>query len=153
MSTLPDRIESGENNWNPINIRLAILENSLELIQDHWLLGVGPGNMREVLDTYYTKNNFSFGMLNNLDPHNQFLHTFINLGIVGVIVLLLLVISLAFYSVKNRDPLLATLLMIFILFSISASTLSVNKGIMFFSFFFIYLTYLRPNNVTVFKDK
>jgi len=152
MSTLPDRIGSGENNWNPLNIRLAIWENSLEVIQDHWLLGVGPGNMSDVLGTYYTKNNFSFGMLGNLDAHNQFLHTFINLGIAGAIVLLLLVISLAFNSIKNRNALLATLLMMFILFSSTASTLSVNKGIMFFSFFFIFLTYLGSSKVAVLND-
>ncbi|NNF21479.1 MAG: O-antigen ligase family protein [Saprospiraceae bacterium] len=149
MSLRPDRIDRDESNWNPMNIRLAIWENSLEVIGDHWLLGVGPANMTEVLDSYYGKNNFVFGSLDHLNSHNQFLHSFIVLGICGFVVLLLLVFSLTRDSIKRKDLVMASLLTIFVLFSLTASTLSVNKGIMFFSFFFSLLIYMEPRAMEV----
>ena len=147
LSTQPDRAGTEDNNWNPLNIRLAISEISTKVIKDHWLLGVGPSNMRDIMDSYYTKYNFVFGMNNHLHPHNQYIHSFIVLGIGGLIVLVLFTFSAYRISVRRKDKLLGSLTILFLLFSLTDSTLSVNKGIMFFSFFFSFLTYIRPSSI------
>lgn len=149
LSLRPDKAGTDENNWNPLNIRLAILEVSLKVIKEHWVLGVGPANMKEVLDSYYDKYNFVFGKLDHFHPHNQYIHTFIVLGIGGFIVLMLFTFNICKKSFKSKDMVLGSLTILFILFSLTDSTLSVNKGIMFFSFFFSFLTYLKPRAMSV----
>jgi O-antigen ligase len=100
-------------------------------IRDYWLLGTGPSNMGKTLDTYYREYNFVFGVNDGFNPHNQFLHTFLNLGIGGFVLLIALIVTIAISAVKRKDNLLGALLFIFLIFSMTASTLSVNKGIVF----------------------
>lgn len=143
-----DRPGTEDSNWNPINIRLAIWSISSKAVKDNWVLGVGPSNMNETLNTYYEKNGFVFGMLDELNPHNQYLHTFLNLGIGGFLILMAIIVRLIVSAVRKKDIILGTLVLLFILFSLTASTLSINKGIVFFTFFFCFLSYLRHSTIS-----
>lgn len=144
-----ERTGTEENNWNAVNIRLAKWEIASKVIRDHWLLGVGPGNMGKTLDSYYEKHNFHFALRRHFNPHNQFLHTFLVLGIGGLIILLWILYSAIKISAVNNDLVLGSLLLIFLIFSMTASTLSVSKGIVFFSFFLSFLTYLKKGTMQV----
>ena len=133
--------------WNAVNIRLAIWEVNLKAIKDNWLLGVGPSNMNATLQDYYKKYDFKFGIINKLNPHNQFLHTILTLGIGGLLILVSLFGSVIIKSEKRKDLILGSLTFIFLLFSLTASTLAVNKGIVFFTFFLTLLTFLEGSTL------
>ena len=137
----------GDSNWNPLNVRLAMWEVAGAVIKDYWKWGVGTANMKGVMETYYWEYHFNFGLMDHFHPHNQFLHTFIVLGLGGIIILLFITFSVLRTSISRKDIVLGSLLVIFVLFSMTDSTLSVSKGIIFFTFFFTFLTYLERGSL------
>ncbi len=129
-------------NWNPVNLRLAIWEISFQVIEDHWLKGVGLSRLNKTMDDYYMRNDFEFGLSNHFNPHNQFLQTFVILGFAGFILLIFIFLSSFKLALSKKDVLMIVFLSTFFLFSISESTLAVNKGVVFFSFFLSFFTFL-----------
>jgi len=135
--------EYPDANWNSLNLRLAKWEISRQVLREAWLFGVGPGNIIEVLDTYYEKNNFHFALQQHYNPHNQFLHTFIVLGISGLAILLGIYFKAYEIAFRRRDVLFGIFIFIFTIFSLSESILAVNKGVVFFCFFMNVFSYLK----------
>lgn len=132
-----------EANWNSFNLRLAKWEISRQVISDHWLAGVGPGNITKVMDEYYDLNNFYYAKAAHYNPHNQYLHSFIVLGVTGFLLVMLMFVSLVYKAVVRRDVVLAVFTLVFAFFCITESVFAVNKGIVFFTFIGCLLTYLR----------
>jgi len=137
-----DLSQPGGGEWNAINLRLAKWHVAKMTIKDHWFLGVGPGNTVSTLDKYYEKVGFDYALQLHYNPHNQFLHTFLTLGIFGVALLSLIFLLAIFKSLKKKDSVMFLFLISFLLFSMSESTLAVNKGIVFFAVFLSLLSYL-----------
>ena len=120
---------------NSTNIRLHIWKNSVELIRRNPILGVGTGDLKEELVNMYTENNYQYGIQSRISPHNQFLHTGVILGIVGILFLtayLLLPMVIAF---KNKDWLYLIFLFVIIVNCITESILEREAGILFFTVF------------------
>ncbi len=140
-------------NWNALNLRLAKWDISLQVLNENWLFGVGPGRINQTMDSYYEKNNFYFALENHYNPHNQFFHTFIVLGITGIIFLLSIFINAAQMAVKRKDILMAIFLFTFFLFSVTESPLAVNKGVIFFSLFTSFFSYLKLRSTDYFLDE
>ena len=70
-----------------IVIRMAIWRSALEVIRNHFFIGVGIGNEQERLVAEYRKNNVSFLVVNDFNAHNQILSYFIMIGLFGVLLL------------------------------------------------------------------
>lgn len=133
-----DISQPGGGEWNGINLRLAKWDVAKLAIKDNWLIGVGPGNTVSTLDTYYEKVGFTYALQLHYNPHNQFLHTFLTLGIIGVLLLTVLFLLSILTSAKKKDSVMFLFIISFLLFSLSESTLAVNKGIVFFSIFLCF---------------
>jgi len=142
-----DLSQPGGGEWNGINLRLAKWNVAKMVIADHWRWGVGPGNTSSTLDKYYEKVGFNYALQLHYNPHNQVLHTFLSAGIFGIMLLILIFIISFFQSIKKKDSLMFLFLVSFVLFSMSESTLAVNKGIVFFTLFLSYFSYL-PNKIS-----
>lgn len=147
-----DFSEPGGGNWNAINLRLAKWDVAQMAIKDHWLLGVGPGNIISTLDTYYERVGFDYALQLHYNPHNQFLHTLLTLGIAGFLVLSTIYFLAIIKSLKKQDSVMFLFLVSFLLFSMSESTLAVNKGIVFFSVFLTFFSYL-PQKVSYYLNE
>ena len=129
-------------NWNPVNLRLAQWEIATQIIRDNWFLGVGPGNLNAVLQDYYERNKFHFALTSHFNPHNQFLQTFIVLGVIGFLFHILLFIVSYRKAFRHHDLIMLVFISTFLLFSVSESIFSVNKGVVFFSFFLSLFSYM-----------
>jgi O-antigen ligase len=137
-----DLSQPGGGEWNGFNLRLAKWHVAKLAIKDNWLIGVGPGNTTPTLDTYYEKIGFTYALQLHYNPHNQFLQTFLALGIVGVLILIMVFLASIRHSLNKKDSVMFLFIMSFLLFSMSESTLAVNKGIVFFSIFLCFFSYL-----------
>jgi O-antigen ligase len=137
-----DLSQPGGGEWNGINLRLAKWNVAALAIKDNWLVGVGPGNTTPTLDGYYEKVGFSYALQQHYNPHNQFLQTFLALGVVGVLILIIVFFVSIRYSLNKKDSVMFLFIISYLLFSMSESTLAVNKGIVFFSVFLSFFSYL-----------
>ena len=115
--------------------RMAIWNISGKIIKENALTGVGTGDATDVLFDSHKKEGLQIAMENKLNAHNQFIQTFLALGISGF---LLLVISIALpliYAIRKRDFLFVTfLILILINFSVEAM-LETQAGVIFYAFF------------------
>ena len=111
----------------------------LELIEKFPFTGYGTGSEKDILKEKYFENKFYLSYLLELNAHNQYLSFLINTGIAG---LLLYVYVLYFgfkEAIKRRDFLLLSFMIIIAVVSVSENILDVNKGILFYAFFYSFL--------------
>ena len=91
-----DRWQNTIEIGNSINTRSFLLEESIEMIKERPIVGWGP---------YYSRFELGgrLGFLGEIGTHNLFLGEWLDLGILGLVLLLLLLISLAMTSIKNMS--------------------------------------------------
>jgi O-antigen ligase len=123
------------NDESSSSVHLTLWKNAIKLICQHPLFGVGIGDIHDELNKEYSKNNFQFGIGKNFNPHNQYLHTGVSLGVIGILVLLLMLVFPFVYSMKHQEWIYALFILIIFLNSMTESILERQAGILFFSFF------------------
>lgn len=128
--------------------RLRNWQTSFNAIRDSPLLGHGSG------DEIYTLQNFraegSWEYIHAYNSHNQYLSTTIQLGIVGLLILLLIMYHLFQRSYKYYKPGMY-LVFLFALAGLSEVLLSRNVGVLFIGFFsgliISHCRFLSQNNI------
>ncbi len=127
---------------NSTNLHFLIWKNSLELIGRDPFCGVGTGDVKDELIKTYEKNNFKIGVASRYNAHNQFLNTTVAIGLMGLISLLLIFYIGIITSLKHRDWIFFSFLVMIFLNSMTESILETQSGILFFASFNM-LFYLR----------
>ncbi len=122
--------------------RILIWGTSVDVIKQNLLLGVGTGDVKDVLLNEYKEKGINFAYQQKLNAHSQYLQTFITLGISGGIVLLLSLFLPMIYSIK-RHYYLYLMFLLLIVFNISVESMFENQaGVIFYTFFnsFLFLS-------------
>jgi O-antigen ligase len=134
--------------WNGTTLRVQIYYSSFEVIKENFWIGVSPGDARDVLIQNYKKHGFRHAVERNYDAHNQFLQSFIGLGIAGFLIVFMIIGIPLFYAIRERDYILFFFtLMLFFLF-LFESMLQKQAGVMFIVFGLIFLS----SRERIFKD-
>jgi O-antigen ligase len=115
--------------------RFYIYKASVEVIKRNIFVGVGVGDIEDSLIKEYKKLNFKEGIIYKYNPHSQYIHTTMALGLLGLAFLLFLFTRSINKSLKTKNYLYLSFLLLFMLCCVTESMLSVQKGIVFFSFF------------------
>ena len=108
------------------------------LIRQRPVTGYGSGTEVALLKKNYYEHQLYNSYLHELNADNQYISLLLKHGVIG----LLLYVSVLFmgfsYSIRAKDFLFFSFLVIISVVSFSENILDVNKGIFFFSFFFSY---------------
>jgi hypothetical protein len=72
-------------------------------------------------------------VLNTSDPHNQYLHTYIALGVVGLLALFAVFLTPLWILFRQKEFLACAGLMAFMLICLTESALELQKGIVLFA--------------------
>ena len=124
-----------DSQWGNISLRFKEWDASTQIIKENLFFGVGSGDFRGALIAQYNAKGWTDMAEQRFNSHNQFIETTGRLGVLGLMVL----ISIFFFSVREaflkRDLLHFVFLASFIMFSLTESTLEVQKGIVFFTLF------------------
>lgn len=95
------------------NSRVVMWETSLELISEHPIIGSGTGDVMRVLSNRNIRNGDDILAAKKLNSHNQYLNSWVQLGLIGLLPLLLIFATGVFNGLKNKD--LFYVLLLFIL--------------------------------------
>lgn len=109
--------------------------SSLKLIKNNPLFGVGAGDVRSELDNVYLENNYFESLNKRLNSHNQFMQTWIAVGVLGFLFLLSIFAFTAFDAIKNKNLIALGLCLLLFLNFLTESMLETQSGVVFFSFF------------------
>jgi len=133
QEVLPEEIE-----FTGLNVRLLFWKLN---IQHEWndgllLTGTGTGDAQDYIDSIYNLPQYKLYGYVGWDPHNQWVYSLVQLGIIGVLSLAYLYFSSFRSAIKQKDLKFFSFLIITLFFSMTESILELNKGIIFFSLIF-----------------
>jgi O-antigen ligase len=132
---------------NTSTSRIEIWKLSSNIISKNYLIGVGTGDIKDALKNEYDKQTMTEFSEKKLNAHNQYLQTFIALGMPGITGLISLLIVIAYFTWLNKmwDGTLLTIIIAFnMLFE---SMLETQAGVVFIAFFLmLYFSLATKNN-------
>jgi len=120
--------------------RLIMWNTSVKLIKDNFIYGTGTGDYNDEL-IKRNKRYQNLGVVSSeLNSHNQFLNTFVQLGLIGFLVLSAIFYSYFRIAFKNRDLLIVIIGVSFLLNFLFESIIETQSGIILFCVLFICST-------------
>ncbi len=124
------------NSWRNIYMRYLVTKYTLDQIKENLVLGVGMQNIKEKLGKKIHKDGYKY--FNFINPHNQYLHIFLGMGVFAFIYFLMMLLEI--YKEQSKFPFFFILILILML---TESILDRAKGI---SLFFLFSLILYMNN-------
>jgi len=116
--------------------RLLSWDASLKAIAASPLLGYGPGDTQENLNRIYRSNGYSEPLKRNLNSHNQYLQLWLELGLIGLTLFLLLMVLLfrSGLNSQNRSTLVMGIFLCLLITGLFESYFNRYSGLVFFCF-------------------
>jgi O-antigen ligase len=141
------RSDTGNLNQSPESTaeRVAIWKASAEIIRDHWLLGVGTGDVKDALYGKYAEKRMNAALKKKLNSHCQYLQTFIALGVAGFLFLVLMLLLPGIRAIQMKDNTYLIFLGIFAFNILVESMFEIQAGVVFYAFFNTFL-FISMNN-------
>ena len=140
---------------NSFSLRVALWISGLEASKHNLIFGSGIGDEREnanyILQKFNISNdNFKQDTENSIDFHNMYVQYIVQLGIVGLIVILL--IFYLFFKLDIRDKVYRNLLIIFLILyfchSMLGNSFHINQSMVLFALFSsIFITIYKYQKV------
>ena len=115
--------------------RKATWTASINIIKENWLFGVGTGDVKDKLMQKYQKINYSFALIHKLNCHNQYLQTFIAIGLMGLLTLFLILFIPGVFALRDSNILYFLFLLIFSMNIFVESMFETQAGVVFYAFF------------------
>ena len=132
---------SNSSEINTTSSRIVVWQSALNIISEHFITGVGTGDVNDALKKEYENGGVDQLIEKKLNAHNQYLQTFIALGLLGILALLALLIAVIYFTIKVKlweGALLSFVIIINMLFE---SMLETQAGVVFIAFFLmLYLS-------------
>ena len=125
------------------NARLVMWTVAFQSCVEH-PFGVGTGNVDETLQHKLIE----FGQPElaklNYNPHNQFLQTFLEIGFLGLFILIFIIIYSIYLGIKHKEYLLVIISLSLLFNGLFESMLQRQSGIVFYTLFFCLLSSNYP---------
>jgi len=119
--------------------RMVRWQCAWEVIRASPWIGYGTGEeVRQLKERYYA-HHLMISYTLGLNAHNQFLSFWLKTGIFGMLIYITILLLAFREAWRRRDIYLMSFVLIIVCISLSENILDVNKGIFFFSMFFIML--------------
>lgn len=136
--------QTGNPNGNSITERIEHFKVGELILQDHWLFGVGTGDVQQVFNEYYSSTNTKLDRENWNRAHNQFLTFWISFGIIGFLFFSALWYYLTIKALTQKSFLALGFVFIAVGSFLSEDTIETQQGVTFIAFFLaishLYLT-------------
>lgn len=147
---IPDALENFESKNNPSiesnTSRLLMWSTSIDVFKEFPFAGVGTGDYDDVL----TKKNESYGnsgvAMHRYNSHNQFLNTMVQLGLFGLVVLIMLFLNGFKMAYQQKNIIGLFTLSCFFLNFLFESFIESQAGIILFCLLPLTLFHLKSKN-------
>ena len=122
-------------NGHSLTMRLYFWDAALHLIKQHYLFGVGTGDVQQELNKTYVETHSPLEAEWYKRPHNQFLTTMVAFGIIGLLVFILSIVYPAVSLRKQLQKVYWPFLIVAVLSFLMEDTLETQAGCTFYSYF------------------
>lgn len=125
-------VSGGTSSNNDYWERMTLWQSAIVANPDV-LWGVGTGDYKAVLNDYFNTHNLVEYANDNLNSHNQFIHSFFSSGVLGLISLILLLSRPLYLSVRNQNVLGILVFFSFLIYGVTEVFLGRYQGVVFFA--------------------
>jgi O-antigen ligase len=132
------RLTSKDNRFDS---RLDRWSTAIDLIKRKPVIGYGAGSELGLLHESFFARKYYNSFINNLNAHNQYLSFLIKSGIIGLLVYLTTLWFGFKQALQKKDLLFFTFMVLIVSVSFSENLLDVDKGIIFYAFFFSFFIF------------
>ena len=122
-------------NGGSLSQRIEYTKASLYLIRQHPVFGVGTGDLPDAYQRAYDELESPLKPQFRYKAHNQYLSITVALGLVGLIVFLVSLLTPYLACKRNRTYLYTSFLVILLLSMLPEDTIETQAGVMWFAFF------------------
>lgn len=127
---LPNATQKSEE----VNFRYGIYHCVNDILKEHWIFGVGLGNVQKELDncySSYTYKNYDDYSNVKYNSHNQYLDLWLKFGIFGLVFFLIFLL----WGIKNMDLSYGIFLFLIMTSMFTENIFDRQVGVVFFTFF------------------
>ena len=142
--------KTGNPTGSTVMQRLEFWKASMGIIRDHWLMGVGTGDMNIAFQAQYEKMRSKLSPDQRWRSHNQFLSVFIGFGFLGLLWFLFAIFYPPLMVRRQDDFFMIVFLIIAMLSMLTEDTIESQTGVTFFAFFYSFLLFARKENDSLF---
>jgi O-antigen ligase len=136
VAELKDDLTQASVNNELLEPRIKRWQVAIALIKESPLIGYGSGTEKEVLKERYFEKKMYNSYLHQLNTHNQYLSFLLKTGILGLAVFLFVITTGFVTAIRSRNAIFLSFMILISIVSFSENILDVNKGILFFAFFY-----------------
>lgn len=133
-----DFIKNKKNTASGSEVRVIMWIVSYQEFKEN-LLGVGTGNIDDHLSERLITYDQAELAKQRYNPHNQFLQTGLEIGIIGLIIFILIIMSTFSFAWKHKNWILFILMATLVFNSLFESMFQRQSGIVFYSFWICLL--------------
>ncbi|WP_420571270.1 O-antigen ligase family protein [Kordia sp.] len=126
--------------------RFHIWSSATDIIKENVFLGVGVGDYQVALDKQYFLTGFDKGIDEKFNCHNQYLQTFLSVGLIGLLSLLSIFFFIFKKGIQSKSFLPFYFLICISILMFFDSVLILQHGVYFFSFFAVILLKFKHNS-------
>jgi len=124
----PDVVEStGE--------RILVWQSAWHVIKEHPFFGVGTGDVKDALLEEYSHHGIKYAYSRRLDAHNQYLQTYLSVGLIGFLVLVTMLIWPGIAAFRRKNYIYFFFILLFGMNIMVESMFENQAGIVFYAFF------------------
>lgn len=131
-----------------LEMRLNSWDAAINAIYKNTIMGVGTGDLKKALHEEYLVTNFREGLEYNYNSHNQYLDNWVQNGLPGLLILLILIFYPMYHFFREGKYLSLLFILSISLFCITESALSRQQGVVFF-IYFAYIFMYNDNKVKI----
>lgn len=128
-------------------VRILIWEQCINIIKDNFWFGTGVGDANDALYQAYAQNGLTGALDHKLNAHNQYFQTFIGMGIIGFLILLVLTFGYLIKGILKKHFLLFLFSLLIVLNFAVESMLQASAGVLFFVFFFCFFNLVNEGEL------
>lgn len=116
-------------------VRLRIWKSIPDIVGDRWIAGVGVGDAKRELLRGYSELKHQEALENEYNAHNQYLETFVSLGVIGLVLLAFVLGQAMYISFSKRDIVALMFIVIICLNMLFESIFERIAGVLFLGYF------------------
>lgn len=128
-------IKPHQKNYSSTQARIATWASAKKLITRNLILGVGPGDVKDELNTQYLMDGFDYGAQESFNTHNSFLQTQLGIGLMGSLYWIVFFVWAFIKGFKTANFTALTFTILLAVGMLTESLLERNWGVFFFVFF------------------
>ena len=117
------------------SVRMLVWSAANSVIAEHFLFGVGTGDVKDELMKEYEKKGISNAMEHRLNAHNQYYQVFISLGLAGFLSFLACLLLPLRQSIIRKQFVYFVFLILVMINLLAESMLETQAGVLFYAFF------------------